>query len=184
MNYTTPGTKLPNHATVITTTTDSAGDTYVLAVTHREYVTWHMSPETGVTMSGHYPAPGDLSPAGLQAALDNLRDRVQAFGFDPDDLFVNVIGSAFETMPWYAEVTPQRPGATIDEPDPVLVRIDYDGESTETTITPRTLAQAMVDAQRTGVSCFGTPLMPNMDWDADAADVLIQRMILGSVVFG
>lgn len=185
------GDQLPNGSTVVVITTDPAGDAYVLANNGHEYVTWAYDPSTGHTGSGHYPAPQSLTLAALDAAVADLRERVgdprpaPAPEIDADELFVNVFGSAFGTMPWYRDVTPQRPGATIDEPGPVRVTIGYERDRpVSLTITPQSLVKGLERAMASGQHCFGTPLTPGMDWDADAADVLIQYMLLGTVAYG
>lgn len=66
------GDALNNGATVVEVATDDEGGTFVVARTHREWVTWALR-EDGETAHGHYFDD-------LEDALDDLRLRTLILG--------------------------------------------------------------------------------------------------------
>lgn len=67
---------------------------------------------------------------------------------------------------------------TVDDPD-------TDGATIARTIPSRTLAAEARRMVVAGVTCWGSALTADpCDWDADSGDMLLQRAVLGSVVYG
>ena len=69
-----PGDLLANGSILLATRTKDNGDTYVLALSGREYVTWYLAkhepcPRLGGTSSGHYHGQN------LSQALESLATR-------------------------------------------------------------------------------------------------------------
>jgi hypothetical protein len=109
------------------------------------------------------------------------------FQIDPDDLWQEILGSAFETNPWwwatgYRFIEGDEYTARVvevfhrdeEDEDPVLktysLNIDNIVDAIKALIADghRDIAHALVDG----------------DWDAERADAVIQQACFGEIVFG
>lgn len=104
-----------------------------------------------------------------------------------DDLWANIFGSGFDTYPWWREVrfdegsswdTPGVATVIVDDPDNV-------GATLSVQVTEAMLREALLVCRHQNKvdPCTGHALLPDGDWDADGADVLMQIVCLGQETY-
>lgn len=102
------------------------------------------------------------------------------------EVWIAVFGSGFETYPWWTKVQGAWEGEDFD-PSFSAVVANRDPDDPEAPVymrrvVPETLADGIALAIKNGHLDLGDP--NDLDWDANDADIIMQYVVLGELVYG
>lgn len=102
------------------------------------------------------------------------------------DLWIGIWGSGFETYDHWLRLYGS-PGWDEDPSATVTVACEdpHDDAALTISLTLADIHAAIGELAARGITCWGTPITPDFtDWDADAADLVLQMAVYGEIVYG